>query len=792
MSTENGSAAENAVPAVDPAANALSISLTPAVSLAVWPERVWMPREALLRCLDLLFEADSSALQKARACLGALVKRNSLWDDLAEGRVLSPKLECVATYARASQQVAVQPQLTAPDEGALTSGVVLRDGEAANSAYPSSFPSELHEGESPALRRPDPWADLAHAAGQLLLLRRGGVGRLARYALLIRRDEAWHLCDGRGETLARVTSRSVVRAANAAEATDGLVLRLPEGAQEQQARSAWHHVRWLLRRAWAEVGLASVWINAAQLALPVYSMLIYDKVVNNGTFETLWALTLGLLIFMVTDAALRLVRAWSVERLSSAQAERDDQQLWERLVHAGEPPPNALPRLMAHYRELAASRDFVSSTYLLAIADLPFLLLYLAVIGLVAWPLALVAAGLVGVYAWAGHKLHVRANRLGRESEQVMTTKLARLGSLASCLDLLRSAPGVGLLRRRWLTVSTNAADAESRRRLAAGHSQVLANVMVPLASATMLVAGCYLIEARQLSVGGLIAANLLAARAMALVASAFLVASKWADFKRAAERLESALPKAALASHAGRVGKAEATGRIDVVGLSKQYPGRPSALRKVSFSVEPGERIAILGQPAAGKSTVLRALAGLCQTDSGRILFDGAGLDEIAQEQRVAWLSYKPQDPSLFAGTLADNLRVGAGGRSQGRTLKRALWASGLDDELRSGRLSLGTLIEDGGRNLSGGQRQKIALARALSRKNAIVLLDEPSLGLDPESERQLARRLPEALHGATLIMVTHSGTMLSLAQRVIVMEHGRVVADGAPQDGKLIRRVA
>jgi len=219
--------------------------------------------------------------------------------------------------------------------------------------------------------------------------------------------------------------------------------------------------------------------------------------------------------------------------------------------------------------------------------------------------------------------------------------------------------------------------------------------------------------------------------------------------------------------------------GHISVIGLGKHYEGRPAALEAVSLSVAPGERVALLGRPGAGKTTLLRCLAGLCRADSGLILIDGLALDDIARFDRMRWMAYKPQDPEVFAGTLEDNLRI-AGSRDRNR-FSEAIWASGLENEFKSGRMSLGMQLSERGGNLSGGQRQKVALARAFAQSSRILLLDEPTLGLDPESERMLAERLPKLLgDSSVLIMTTHSSIMLSTVQRVIALDGGRVVADG------------
>ena len=610
--------------------------------------------------------------------------------------------------------------------------------------------------------------------GDLALLSLQGGG----FLLLQRQHQRWQSLDRHGQALADVPDS----AGNAL--TEAVVLRLPrKNVDKLNGFNSLAAIWPALRSAWAEVGLASVFINTGLLLVPLFSMLVYDKVVSNGVFETLWALTLGMAIYLFADAGMRVVRAWSVEHVAEDLTRRGDETLWNRLVSQAD-IASGFARFLSNYRDLSVARDFVSSTYLLAIADLPFLLLYLLAVGLIAWPLVIVAALLVMLYAAIGFVLQLRSNRLGKEAEQLNTRKLTYMGEALASLDVVRTVPGTGFFLRRWRDLSTDTANVDGQRRLANSHVNTLAAGMMTFSTVTMLVAGAYLIEARSLSVGGLIACNLLTARAMSLVTSLYMVVGKWQDFQRAAKRMEGTLQPVAEREHTPRP---SVTGNIALIALSKKYPDRPIALDAVSVTFAPGERVALLGKPGAGKTTLLRCLAGLCKADAGQVLIDGLSLDDIARIDRTRWMAWKSQEPALFAGTLEENLRV-AGSAAASDRFAKALWVSGLDEELKSGRLTLGMQLEEHGSNLSGGQRQKVALARTFAQPCNILLLDEPTLGLDPDSERLLAERLPQLLgKNDVLIMTTHSAIMLNVAQRVVALDGGRIIADGARE--KLVR---
>jgi len=618
-----------------------------------------------------------------------------------------------------------------------------------------------------------PLHEVLELPGELILMQSAGGG----FVLLHRDEQRWHRIGKDGLPLAEPVDPA------SDTYVEAVVLRMPLSKLNLEGISSLAALWPELRAAWLEIGLAGLLINAGQLLLPLFAMLVYDKVANNALFETLWALAAGMAIYVATDAGMRLIRSWTTERIANRLTLRSDETLWHRLLGQFGTPPGGFSNFLSNYRDLALSRDFVSSLYLLALADIPFLLLYLLVIGVIAWPLMLVAMLLAAAYAMAGLRMQARINDLARESEKRNTKKMTFMGDVLASLDLLRTAPGGNTFLRAWRDLTDRSAEADAGRRLASTHLGTLAAIGQTVTTVVMLVVGVYLISYRALSIGELIACNLLAGRAMALVASLFMVTGKWQDFQRAAVRMESSLEQPQLHEYTPRP---DVAGHLLVTDLTKLYEGRPAALEKVSFRVVPGERIALLGRPGAGKTTLLRCLAGICDYDSGQILVDGLSLTHISRRDRTNWLAYKSQDPVVFAGSLEDNLLIATSGD---RTrLAQAIWASGLEDEFSSGRMSLGMRLAERGGNLSGGQRQKVALARAFAQQCRFLLLDEPTAGLDPDSERMLAERIPDLLGSrTTLLMTTHSVIMLGLVRRVLALDKGRIIADGERE--KLVR---
>ncbi|PLX76693.1 MAG: hypothetical protein C0615_06315 [Desulfuromonas sp.] len=618
----------------------------------------------------------------------------------------------------------------------------------------------------PAQHFSGPLHDLFELPGDLILLRTGE----GSFNLLCLIEQRWLYLGEDGNPLDEDLD------AGGDAKVEAVMITRPQGEATTAGFSSLKALWPELKAAWAEVGISSLFINFGQLLLPLFALLIYDKIAMNGLFETLWALVIGMALYLVTDAGMRLIRSWVTERVSIDQALRSDEKLWSKLVAQTDLPPGGFPRFLSNYRDLTQTRDFVSSSYLLSLADIPFLILYLIVIGLVAWPMMIVVAILVLIFAGVGFALYSRQSRFSKEAEQENTSKLAFMGESLNNLDVVRTTPGSGSFLRSWRKLAEGSTRSDTRKRLAAQHMGMMTTSIQTVTTVVVLTIGVYLIHAQMMSIGKLIACNLLAGRAMGQVASLFSVIGKWQDFKRAASRMESSLETVEDREYTPRP---DIDGNVSVIGVGKHFEGRPPALENVSFKITPGERIALLGRPGAGKSTLLRCLAGLSQPDTGHILIDGLDLDDISRFDRIKWMTYKAQDPAIFAGTLEENLRVAGCGDAE--RLSKAIWASGLDVEFNSGRMSLGMLLAERGTNLSGGQRQKVALTRAFAQPSRILLLDEPTLGLDPEGERLLAERLPQLLdESSILLMTTHSSVMLQTVKRIIALDGGKVVADG------------
>lgn len=543
--------------------------------------------------------------------------------------------------------------------------------------------------------------------------------------------------------------------------------------------------QWPMAAYWKrfiEIGLSSLLINGFGLAAPLFSMLIYDKVIGNNILDTLYGLCLGMVLLVLIDGVLRLLRAFYVEHIAYVADVEIDEKMIDQILGQHRGTLYSSGDLLSKYKELSASRDALSSSFVLALADMPFLIVYLITLGVVGGPVALVACAMGAILTLITLVIRKPFQRFSTLARDADARKLSLLGEIAAQSEQIKASLWLSLMQRRWQALAQRAALMRSRARFWAAVNMTMIVEGALLIWMLTLALGAILADRNVLSIGALTACSLLASRAASLIGS-FLVLLDRLDVFRRARREFATLVEQLPDQEAEPLPEREIVGDIQLSGLSFTFPGADQAsLSNVSLRIRPGERIGILGRNGSGKSTLLRCLAGVIHPTEGRITLDGAALSAYTARTRARWLSYKQQDPLLYAGTLDFNLR-GDGHLVQTDDLIAAMTVSGGAQMLERGELSLEMIIAAGGANLSGGQRQAVALARALASSPRLLILDEPTAGLDNETEQAVISRLLRYTEGRTLVVATHCIALLKAMDRLIVVQDGKILADGPRQ---------
>jgi ATP-binding cassette subfamily C protein LapB len=557
--------------------------------------------------------------------------------------------------------------------------------------------------------------------------------------------------------------------------------RSPELAKLRQRHWFWGALAEQLP-LYRDVLVAALLINLFALALPLFSMNVYDRVVPNFAVETLWALAVGLGLMLVMDYVVRVMRGYFVDLAGSRVDVKLSALIMERVLgmRLSERPPS-VGAYAATLRSFESVRDFIASATVTAVVDLPFALLFLAVVAWISWPL--VVAPILGVALVVCYGLVVqgRMHRLSETSFRAANLRNATLVEALTAMETIKAHGAERVMQTRLEETSLFLARNNAQLRLLSSSVSNGVMSLQQVVSVVMVIAGVYLIHDGMLTMGGLIACTMLASRAMGPLGQVVALFMQYHSARSALQALESTMQAQRERQEESRFQqRAQLGGDIAFDKVRFNYPGREQpALRGISFRVRPGEKVVILGRVGSGKTTIQRLLLGLYLPAEGTIRMDGIDLRQIDPADLRRNIGYVAQDPLLFYGSLRDNIAIAAPFADDAAVMAAADVA-GLGPFVNGHPEGMGMVIGERGESLSGGQRQGVAIARAALLDPRILLLDEPTAAMDSQSETQFKERLRAFARDKTLVLVTHRSTLLDLADRVIVVDEGRIVADG------------
>ena len=531
--------------------------------------------------------------------------------------------------------------------------------------------------------------------------------------------------------------------------------------------------------------LASILINLFALASPLFIMNVYDRVVPNNALETLWVLALGVSIVFVFEFIMRNLRTYFVDTAGKNADVIIASRLLEQVMSMRlDKKPSSTGALANNLREFESLREFFTSGTLVALVDLPFIFLFLAIIWLVAGPVALVPLLVVPVVIIAGMILQFPLQKVIEKTHRESTQKHALLFETIDGLETIKSVAAEGRVQRAWERFVGLTAESSGKARLYSNLATTVAQVSIQMTTVIVVVYGVHLIAAGNITMGALIAATILTGRALQPLGAVATMLTRLQQSRVALKALDTIMKTPVERDeHKTFLHRPHLSGRIEFRNVSFKYPGQEGkALNGLTFSMEPGERVGILGRVGSGKSTIARLLIGLYEPEEGAVLMDGTDIRQIDPADLRRNVGYVSQDNYLFFGSVRDNIAFGAPHVDE-TTITRAAAISGVTDFLRAHPLGFDLPVGERGMALSGGQRQAIVIARALLTDPPILMLDEPTSSMDNSSEAVFKTRLEETMKDKTLIMVTHRSSLLSLVDRLIVLDNGRIVADG-PKD--------
>lgn len=534
-----------------------------------------------------------------------------------------------------------------------------------------------------------------------------------------------------------------------------------------------------------DVLAAALLINLFALGMPLFTMNVYDRVVPNFAQETLWVFAAGLTLVLILDYVIRLMRGHFVDlasaridlKLSSLIMER---VLGMRLSHK----PASVGAFASNLRSFETVRDFFASATVTALIDLPFALLFLVVLAWISWPLVflpLIGIVLVIIYSYiVQHKMHDLSETTFRAS----ALRNATLVESLTALETIKAHGAESQMQEKWEKATAFLARVSGQLRLLSSSSTNGVATLQQFVNVMVVIAGVYLIHEKMLTMGGLIAATMLSGRAMGPLGQVVGLLLQFQNAKTALSALEKVMETPSERSdQSAFIHRPEIRGEIEFRNVHFTYPGRKEeVLRGLSFRITQGERVVVIGRIGSGKSTLQKLLLGLYAPTEGAVLLDGVDLRQLDPADLRRNVGYVEQDSILFYGSLRENIAIRAP-YADDLAIVAAAEMAGLTNFVNNHPEGFDMPISERGESLSGGQRQGIAIARAVLMDPPVLLLDEPTSAMDYTSETQLKERIRVFTQHKTMIIVTHRSSLMDLADRIIVMDDGRIVADG-PRD--------
>jgi ATP-binding cassette subfamily C protein LapB len=539
------------------------------------------------------------------------------------------------------------------------------------------------------------------------------------------------------------------------------------------------------RRIYVKVGLAAAMINFFALVTSLFTMTVYDRVVPNSAFDSLVGLSIGLGIVLIFDFVLKLVRAYFVD-VAGARIDRDiGKAIFKKILgmrfDLGRSSTGGLAGLV---REIETLRDFFASATLTALVDLPFIVITLAVIALIGGWIVLVPALMIPLVIVTALLTQPTMRRLSAQTLGEALGKQAVLVETIGSLETVKAANAGGMLSERWDTAVSAHAGASLQQRLVSTISINMAGSAQMFAYTGVIIVGVFKIADQTLTMGGLIACSILAGRAVAPLGTIAHLLTRINAARTAYTQINRMMERPGEGPSGEGLRLKNMQGSIELRDVDFRYPDAAElALTGVSFKIDAGEHVALVGPIGSGKSTIARLLIGLYPPTSGLILVDGTDIRQLTTDSLRAKVGALFQDNALLTGTIRENILLGRAVVDDDEML-RASQVSMAHDFISRMPNGYDLKLADRGEGLSGGQKQSIAMARALVGSPPILVFDEPTSSVDTHTEARLMDNLRAEFEGRTLILITHRPSLLALVDRVILITRGRIVMDGTPDN--------
>lgn len=535
-------------------------------------------------------------------------------------------------------------------------------------------------------------------------------------------------------------------------------------------------------RIYRDVFIASFLINVFGLASPFFVLNVYDRVIPNSAFETLWVLAIGISVIFVFATIMRGLRSYFVDEAGKKTNLKISAALFQKVLGLRmEARPQSIGSFSKNLQEFESIRDFITSFSITALIDLPFVLLALWVIWYLGGSIVLVQIAAIALLLSYAFFIQIPLKKAVENSFNASSQKNAILVEGLTGLETIKMLGAESQIQRAWEEAVSFIAKWSARARFLSSSVNHFSFFVQSMSVVGVVIAGVYMISRGNLSQGGLIALVILSRQAIAPMSQVVSLATRYHRARAALKTLNQIMelpverPEGTTFLHRSRI-----KGALELSNLTFAYPGQTvKILNNISLAIKPGEKVGIIGPIGSGKTTLGKLILGLYQPVSGMVSMDGTDIRQIDPADLRHSIGYVSQDITLFRGSIRENIIMGTHDIDDNAILKAAE-LTGVDEFVKKHSMGFDMEVGELGRGLSGGQRQCVALARAMLLDPSVLVLDEPTSNMDNRTEVLLRDNLGKVIANKTMILITHRVSMLDMVDRLVVIDNGSVVADG------------
>ncbi len=538
----------------------------------------------------------------------------------------------------------------------------------------------------------------------------------------------------------------------------------------------------IVRNVYRDVIIASLLINLFVLSTPLFTMNVYDRVIPNNAVDTLWIFAIGVVFIYGIDIALKFLRSYFLETAAKKTDIIASSIIFEKVLDLKmSSVPNSVGSLANILKEFESIRGFLTSSTIALLIDVPFIFIFLLAIYFIGGALVMVPISIIIIILIYTYYSKIKLANSIKESYDAGSNKNGVLIESLSSIETIKSLGATGYSQWRWEEATSKIADKSINTKMISSSITTVTSFLVQLNTVALVIMGTYLIMDNNLTMGGLIATIIISSRAISPMGQVSSLLSTFQHTKTTYEALNDIMNLPVEHPQGKKfVTRPEYKGKIDFRNVSFTYPNADKeTLSNISFSVEPGEKVAIIGKIGSGKTTIQKLLVSLYHPNEGSILIDNIDIKQLDPSELRKNIAYVSQDALLFDGTVKENIVYRTPNIDDEKILEAAK-ISGVLDFVNKHPKGFDMPVGERGSFLSGGQKQAIAIARSILLPYPIVLFDEPTSSMDTSSENRFINSIKNYQENKTVVLVTHKTSLLRLVDRIIVVEDGQIVLDG------------